>query len=390
MSKKILVITFEMPPLQGGGISRVSHDKICCFLQNGYQVILVAPKAELDCPGSETCEYHEISSRNNVKKTIQSMVLSVRILKKYPIDFIYGFSGTYVGLVAWTVSLFYKTRYFVMAHGAEFLKYKDNVIVRSILRLIYNGATKVIAVSDFTKKKLEEIGVRPDNITVAHNGIRVERFRVASTEDIDRIRRRHSIAKNKFVLLTISRLSRRKSHLAVLKALAKICAINPAFKKDFLYLIGGKGPEESAILEAIEEQNLGENVILLGFIPDEELTAYYSLADLFVMPSVSIEGEKNVEGFGIVFLEAGACGTPSIAGIDGGMPDAVYDGLTGYTVDGHSIDDISEKILFLYKDRGKLEEMSKNAKRIVTSEFSIEYLVKKELHDIVRFHSSCG
>ena len=91
MSRAILVITFEMPPLQGGGIGRVSHDKICCFMQNGYQVILVAPKAELDCPASETCEYHAISRKNNVKKTIQSMVLSVSILRKYSIDFIYGF-----------------------------------------------------------------------------------------------------------------------------------------------------------------------------------------------------------------------------------------------------------------------------------------------------------
>lgn len=105
---------------------------------------------------------------------------------------------------------------------------------------------------------------------------------------------------------------------------------------DVLYLIAGKGPDEAKIRSAIEQHAMSEHVMLLGYIPDEVRDLLYNAADYFVMPNVPVP--KDMEGFGLVAVEAASCGTPVIASGIEGIVDAVVDGKTGKLLPARDVD----------------------------------------------------
>jgi len=129
-------------------------------------------------------------------------------------------------------------------------------------------------------------------------------------------------------LLTVARLVERKGIDTVLRALPEIARRHPTLR----YAIAGEGPDR-ARLEALAAQlGVGERVDWLGYVSQEALAPLYASADLFALPSRSIPEQGDIEGFGLVLLEAQAAGTPVIAARSGGMPDAVHDGVTGVLI----------------------------------------------------------
>jgi phosphatidylinositol alpha-1,6-mannosyltransferase len=134
------------------------------------------------------------------------------------------------------------------------------------------------------------------------------------------------------VLLTIGRLVERKGVDLVIEALPPLLADHP----DLAYLVVGSGPREAALRRRARELGLGDRVVFAGAVPDAELPRIYNLARVFVMPSRFIRRKATIEGFGLVYLEAGASGLPVIAGTAGGATDVVRDGENGLLVDPES------------------------------------------------------
>ena len=126
----------------------------------------------------------------------------------------------------------------------------------------------------------------------------------------------------------------------------------------FTYLVVGDGPDRSRLEALTRELGLEDCVTFAGRVGSEDLAACYSLGDLFVMPNRALEN-GDTEGFGLVFLEANACGLPVIAGQDGGAPDAVRNGETGLIVDGNNVDQIASAIEHLLSDRELRQAMAK-------------------------------
>src|SRR5207248_11117209 len=104
------------------------------------------------------------------------------------------------------------------------------------------------------------------------------------------------------------------------------------------------------------EAGLDDCVRFLGRVGDEDLVPLMQAADVFVHPNRELEN-GDVEGFGIVFLEANACGVPVIGGRSGGTPDAVQDGVTGFLVDPNDVDEIAGRVTLLLENRGLRERM---------------------------------
>jgi phosphatidylinositol alpha-1,6-mannosyltransferase len=144
----------------------------------------------------------------------------------------------------------------------------------------------------------------------------------------------------------------------VLRALPRVLGEFP----ETVLLLGGDGFYLPRIREMVAELGLTDAVRLVGRIPDDELAAFYHLADLFVMPSRD-DPPGSFEGFGIVFLEAGAAGTPQVGGRSGGIPDAVHDGETGLLCDPWDPDDCCEKIIRLWRDPALLKKLGEGARR---------------------------
>ena len=147
------------------------------------------------------------------------------------------------------------------------------------------------------------------------------------------------------VLLTISRLYARKGIDRVIESLPAIVRQSP----DIVYLIVGEGSYRPTLENLVAQHGLGRNVVFAGAVADYELTDHYSLGDVFIMANRQMP-DGETEGFGLVFLEANACGLPVIAGRDGGSVDAVTDQLNGLLVDGDDTAAIAEAVNRLFAD----------------------------------------
>ena len=151
--------------------------------------------------------------------------------------------------------------------------------------------------------------------------------------------KRYGLRSTQPVILTIARLAsaeRYKGYDQVLRAMPAIRNVFP----DVRYILGGRGPDRSRVEALIAELGVSENVTLAGYLPEHELREHYNLCDVFAMPSKG-------EGFGIVFLEAIACGKPVIGGGKDGSVDALLNGEIGALVNPDSVPEIESTLIQL-------------------------------------------
>jgi phosphatidylinositol alpha-1,6-mannosyltransferase len=159
----------------------------------------------------------------------------------------------------------------------------------------------------------------------------------------------------KRILLCLARLDERKGQDMLIRAMPQILAGDPEVR---LLIVGG-GDYETMLRQLTTSLGLADAVIFAGPAKDEEVVKYYRTADIYVMPNRTT-GNGDTEGFGLVFLEAGACGKPVIGGRAGGVPEAVVDGETGLLVDGTSQDEIASACLQLLTNPTRAAEMGRN------------------------------
>jgi len=212
-----------------------------------------------------------------------------------------------------------KTRIILYAHGIEVWR---PISLRKRNFLIKN--CEVWAVSEFTCQKLQTVHQVPkDRITVLPNCLDPFLEIPEHFGKPDQLLKRHQLRANQPVLFTLNRLSSHelyKGYDMVIESLPDLLNEYP----DIIYLLAGKADskEQVRLERLIESLGVSKHVSFIGFIPDEELSDYFRLADVFIMPS-------RKEGFGIVFIEAAACGCKIIGGDQDGSPQALLNGRLG-------------------------------------------------------------
>jgi glycosyltransferase involved in cell wall biosynthesis len=176
-------------------------------------------------------------------------------------------------------------------------------------------ADKIIAISGATKDYVLRLGAKPSKVKVIYNGVDLERFRPI-TGKREEMRKKLGIPQNVTVVLTVRRLVY-KNGIDTLIDTAKI-----AVKKNpkIVFLVVGKGPDMESVKLQVAQLGIEANFRLAGFVSDEDLSSYYNVADLFVLPS------KSGEGLPLVALEAMACGLPVIATNVGGIREVLSEG----------------------------------------------------------------
>ncbi|KGH47327.1 GDP-mannose-dependent alpha-(1-6)-phosphatidylinositol monomannoside mannosyltransferase [Modestobacter caceresii] len=200
---------------------------------------------------------------------------------------------------------------------------------RQLLQRIAGGLDVVTYISEYTHGRLAPaLGVRTD-LAQLSPGVDVDRF----TPDADGapVRERYGLGDDP-VVVCVSRLVPRKGQDLLVEGWAQVLARHPRAK---LLLVGG-GPLEQALRRAVSDRGLTGSVVLTGGVPPADLPAYYAAGDVFAMPCRTRRGGLDVEGLGMVFLEAAACGRPVVAGTSGGAPETVREGVTGHVVDPRS------------------------------------------------------
>ncbi len=213
-------------------------------------------------------------------------------------------------------------------------------------------ADAVIAVSRFTQRTLiEEMGLPGERVHLIENAVDTIRFS-PGPDDID-FRQRWGVA-GKRLVVGVGRLVPRKGFDHTLRGWRDVIAQHPAAH----LLIVGNGPQRDELQKIIDAESLGTSVTLTGPLSDSDLIAAYRSADLFIMPNRTMP-DGDTEGFGLVFLEANACGRAVVGGRAGGAVEAVRERETGLLVDGDSVTEITAAINRLLGDdalRQKLEQ----------------------------------
>lgn len=210
------------------------------------------------------------------------------------------------------------TPYSTFTHGSEITEALKTGVQKKLLQAVLQGADTVFCTTNFMKNILaEKLSIEPKKIAIVPPGITPPK----------KISKKATLKKynleNKKIILTVSRLVKRKGHDIILEALPQLLKKIP----NAHYLIVGDGPEKKNLLKTIQDTKLSKNVTLLSNIHDDELQSIYAVSDVFVMPSREISGD--IEGFGIVYLEAAAHGLPALATKTGGIPEAVLQNKTG-------------------------------------------------------------
>lgn len=210
-------------------------------------------------------------------------------------------------------------------------------IARNVDHLTYLGefTKNEISKALSPKEKMKLIKIAP--------GIDTDHF--APVPSSAQLRKDLGLADKK-VIVSVGRLVHRKGQDILIQSMPEVLAKHPTAH----ILMVGEGPYRKDLTKMVSELNLIDAVTFIGRIQYKELPRYICAGDIFVMPSRSRLAGLEVEGLGIVYLEASSCALPVIAGRSGGAPDAVDEGVTGYSVDGTSTAEVSKAIIKLFDD----------------------------------------
>jgi len=166
-------------------------------------------------------------------------------------------------------------------------------------------------------------------------------------------------------IVSVGRLVHRKGQDRLVEAMPRILAQVPNAQLIFI----GEGPHRKVLEKLVSQLSLYDHVTFIGRIHYQDLPRYISMGDIFAMPSRSRLFGLEVEGLGIVYLEASACGLPVIGGASGGAPDAVRHGITGFVVDGNNIEEIAERSIELLRDSELRATMGAAGRKWVVDEW---------------------
>lgn len=220
------------------------------------------------------------------------------------------------------------TPYWTVAHGVDAWNIQNSTIQKAL-----HHADLILAVSHYTRNRLlNEQNLKPEKVVVLPNTFDAQKFNIGPKPEY--LLARYQLNSNQPIILTVARLDQTeqyKGYDKILEALPKIKEKLP----NIHYILVGKGDDTARVQELIKSLNLQADVTLTGFIPDSELADHYNLCDLFAMPSKG-------EGFGIVYLEALACGKPIVGGNQDGAIDAICQGKLGLLVDPDNINQMAD------------------------------------------------
>lgn len=167
------------------------------------------------------------------------------------------------------------------------------------------------------------------------------------------------------VVVHVSRMVERKGQDVLLRALPLVHRQVP----DAAVLLVGDGPARAGLERLVDSLGLRSSVRFTGRVPESVLPAHFGAGDVFCMPARSRHAGLEVEGLGIVYLEASATGLPVVAGDSGGAPDAVLEGETGFVVDGRSPEQLAERLVRLLRDPLLRERMGRRGREWVVAEW---------------------
>lgn len=252
-------------------------------------------------------------------------------------------------------------------HEAGIAKIGGGPMIRHALR----GVSGIGVISDYTHRALARWVPASTTVHRISPGVDVDRFNpdVSGTQ----IRSRYGIEEDTPLVLCLSRLVARKGQDVLIEAWPRIRRSVP----DARLLIAGTGPLAGQLHARVAELELTGSVTFTGDVASAEVPQFHAAADVFAMPCRTRVLGLDVEGLGIVYLEAQATGTPVVGGLSGGAPEALVDGVTGRAVDGRDIAATAAAITELLRDPDRRGAMGAAGREFVTRTYSYDAVAQR-------------
>jgi len=364
--RSLLVSSSYFPP-QTGGISRMMEqiclalgpDRVCCL--TGVR----GTRAGMDRLGAIRVYRRpgafRVGDNRHARALSLASALAEIVLRERPR--VLQLASCEDGYLALLSRRWLRRPFVVYAHGNEILAAMESAWDKP--RLALRRAGCVIANSRFTAGLVEAAGVRPELIRVIPPGCDTDRFRPRAANE--RLRRSLVAGRaNGGVILTVGNLVERKGHDSIIRALPAVAAVLPGVT----YVIVGEGPYRKTLEALAVALGMRDRVVFAGTVSDDDLPEFYAVGDVFAMPSRERPDAQDVEGFGIVFLEAGAMGRPVVAGRSGGMADAVLDGTTGLLVDPVNPEEIAQTLIHLLTDHELRAQLGRQSRERIEKHYT--------------------
>ncbi len=333
-----ILVTNNFPPRRGG-IQTMMSRLAECLVAKGHEVIVVGPREE----GSErydTSLSYRVVRYANLGRPLESFAIAAAYLRalrgtreRLTIASVWWPVGLALALVPHAL----RGPLAILVHGTEVSPGRKGVR-RRIMRAVFSRADVILANSRFTAELLRRAGIR-GNVRIISLGVDMEPVAPA----------RAGVP----TVLSVGRLVERKGFDRMLDALPRLRNEFP----DLRYEIVGDGPERKALEERAQRLGVAAAVTFLGSVAEDGLRDAYARAWCFALPVRNVR--DDVEGFGIVYLEAAMASLPSLGGIASGAADAIVEGETGLLVDGTSVDAIVAALGALLRDRERSEQMGR-------------------------------
>ena len=358
---RVLLVTNDFPPRPGGIqsflhglVSRMPPDDVVVYTSRwrdweswdaaqGFRVVREDTSVLLPTP--------------SVRRRAQALV------REHGCDVVWFGAAAPLGLLADGMREAGARRVVATTHGHE-AGWAMVPGARHLLRRIAASVDVLTYLGDYTRDRLADaVG--------AGDAAKLQRLAPGVDADVFRpglgaeVRERLGLS-DRPVVVCVSRLMPRKGQDTLVRALPMVQRAVP----DAALLLVGGGPYRSRLESLVHDVGVGDSVVFTGSVPWPELPAYYGAGDVFAMPCRTRLGGADVEGLGIVYLEASACALPVIAGNSGGAPDAVVEGKTGYVVDGRSGGEVADRLVSLLTGGDARGALGAAGRRWVTAEWS--------------------
>ena len=330
---------------------------------------------EFDKTHDLTIERLDLSSNHwglisfqGLKYYLRTFLQLRKLIKAHRVDQLHCGRCLPEGVMAYIIWLVYKIPYKCFIHGEDVETAALSRELSWMLRKVFSKASTLICNSQNSANIL--IGkwqIPAKKITVLHPGVDATRFVPAPKNNITK----RSLGWNdKTVILTVGRLQERKGQDMMIKALPAIIKQVPSV----LYAIIGDGEQRNALISLAEELGVTEHVMFMGEVSDNEMIQSYQQCDIFVLPNRTVG--NDIEGFGMVLVEAQACGKPVIAGDSGGTSETMVKGKTGFIVDCSTPEPLAKQMIHLFCSPNLMRELQVNARKHIENNLDWKSLTK--------------
>jgi phosphatidyl-myo-inositol dimannoside synthase len=366
---KLLFITSEFPP-DPGGIGTYVYESARWLHHFGWQVLVIAKQGFVQDEAAVR-SFNDQQPFEIVTTKRLSRVLLRHQVRTFRPDFIISSDLTSAWL-CWQVSLLTRTPLIAIAIGSEFRR--SSFLRYHLKRLIYSTCLHVVSISQFTLNLMHEVGIRPRGVSIIYPGGDASLNRPGV--DAAFLRERYRLD-GKRIVLTMGSLSRRKGQDIVISAMPRVLKHYP----DVHYLVVGNDRTKGDFQKLVDDLNLQGSVTLTGMITEEEKVAFYNLVEFCMITSRNLRQE--VEGFGIVVLEAALCGKTSIGTHGTGVQETMIDGETGLLISQDDPQAAAEAMIRLLDDTPLRHKLETNAYHYASQHGTWEARIR-EFHELLQ------